>query len=172
MRYFVVIVAFFHCSFALSQARTIPCAQKIDDTASIPVIEKGIGCEERHVKEISCETIEVDAQVKDVRHWLNYLAKNLLLDPLAPDTIPGGNYKIIAWFIIDKEGCITDVKVQNDPGFGLGEKVIKMISRYDINWYPATRNGRNVKAYKKQVVTIVVEREKCKLQEEVRELIL
>jgi hypothetical protein len=51
-------------------------------------------------------------------------------------------------------------------------KVIKMISRYDINWYPATRNGRNVKAYKKQVVTIVVEREKCKLQEEVRELIL
>jgi hypothetical protein len=166
MRCFFIIVALLYCSFALSQTKTVTS----DKETEVPGIEGPIGCEERRV--ISCESVEVDALVKNSKHWLTYLTKNLLLDSLAQDTIPKGIYNIVAFFIIDKEGCITEVKVQNDPGYGLGNKVIRVISDYNIKWNPATRNGRIVKAYKKQVVTIIVENKKCKLQKEIKEFIL
>ena len=156
MRYFSVITALLYCSVASSQTKT---------PGVIHLIDGPIDCTEKKIIEekiIACESIEIDAQVKDQKHWLNYLAKNLALDPLTEDTIPGGIYNITAIFIIDKEGCITDVKVQNDPGYSLGNKVINVISWYKEKWHPAIRNGRNVRAYKKQVITIVVKNEKCK----------
>jgi protein TonB len=162
MRYFSVINALLYCSVASSQAKT---------PEVIHVIEDPIGCTvEKIIEEriITCKSIETDAQVKDQKHWLSYLDKNLAINPLAQDTIPGGIYNITAIFIIDKEGCISDVKIQNDPGYGLGNKIINVISRYKEKWDPAIRNGRNVRAYKKQVVTIIVNNEKCKekMQEE------
>ena len=120
---------------------------------------------------IVCGQIEIDAEVRNPKHWQDYLTENLKLSSLAQDTIPDGIYKIRAIFIIDKDGCIINVKVQNDPGYGLGEKVIKVISCYKEKWYPAIRNGRNVKAYKLQDVTLVVENKKCK-HEDSNEFIL
>jgi len=111
----------------------------------------------------SCRVIEKDAQV-DTTHWLAYLDQNLQLDSLAMDTIPPGIYGITVIFIIDKKGCLTEVKALNDPGYGLGIRVIRVISGYE-QWIPAERNGRKVRAYRKQVVTIISGKEKCKRSE-------
>ena len=108
----------------------------------------------------SCRVIEKDAQV-NIKHWQAYLDKGLQLDSLAQDTIPGGTYAITAIFIIGKKGCIDEVKILNDSGYGLGEKVSKVIFEYE-QWIPAERNGRKVRAYRKQVVTIIAEKGECK----------
>ena len=108
----------------------------------------------------SCRVIEKDAQV-DIKHWQAYLDQNLQLDSLAQDTIPEGTYSITAMFIIGKNGCIDEVKILNDPEYGLGKKVSKVISEYE-QWIPAERNGRKVRAYRKLVVMIVAKKEECK----------
>ena len=108
----------------------------------------------------SCRVIEKDAQV-DIKHWQAYLDQHLQLDSLAMDTIPRGIYNITVVFLIDKKGCLTEVKALNDPGYGLGNRVIKVISGYE-QWIPAERNGRKVRAYRKQVVTIIAEKGECK----------
>ena len=162
MKYFSVLTALLYCSVASSQT-------KIPEV--IHLLDRPIGCTvEKIIEEkiSTCASIEIDAQVKDHKHWLNYLDKNLAINPLTQDTIPEGVYNITAILIIDKEGCITNMKIENDPGYGLENKVSNVISRYQEKWYPAIRNGRNVRGYKKQVVTIIIKNEKCKekLQEE------
>ena len=119
------------------------------------------GSQKQESGKITCGRSEKEAKV-NTEHWQNYLSENLKLDLLAQDTIPTGNYNITAIFIIDKEGCITNVRVQDDPGYGLGRKVIRVISGYTSKWVPAEMNGRKVRAYKKEIVTIIVKNEKCK----------
>ena len=97
----------------------------------------------------------------DEKHWKNYLEKNLELDSLTLDTIPEGTYKVITIFIINKEGCISNVKVITDPGYGLGARVIKVISSYDQTCIPSEQNGRKVKAYRKQEITFVIGETVC-----------
>ena len=109
-----------------------------------------------------CGVIEKDAHV-DIKHWQTYLDQNLQLDSLALDTIPAGTYYIGVVFIIDKQGCLTDIKIQNDPGYGLGDKIVKVVSGYQ-QWIPAERNGRKVRAYRKQIVTFVVGKEECSVE--------
>ena len=120
-----------------------------------------IASQKQESGKIVCGRIEQDAKV-NTEHWQNYLSENLKLNLLAQDTIPPGNYNITAIFVIDKEGCITNVQVRDDPGYGLGKKVISVISGYTSKWTPAEMNGRKVRAYKKQIVTIIVKNEKCK----------
>lgn len=105
-------------------------------------------------------SVFIDAQM-DVKHWRQYLARTLEMDSLTIDTIPPGIYKVIAQFIINKAGCITDVKLINDPGHGLGARVIKSIYSYDGTCIPAVQNGRKVRAYRKQVITFVIEESNC-----------
>jgi hypothetical protein len=99
--------------------------------------------------------------VMDEKHWKNYLNKTLELDSLATDTIPFGIYKVVAQFIINKEGHITDVKLTKDPGHGLGDRVVKAIYFYNGKCIPSEQNGRKVKAYRKQEITFVIEKHTC-----------
>ena len=109
--------------------------------------------QEQKAEIIFCGPIEIEAKV-DIQHWRAYLEQNLQLDSLAPP----GTYSITATFIIGKNGCIDEVKILSDPGYGLGKKAAKVIAEYQ-QWFPAERNGRKVKAYRKQVITIIVEEE-------------
>ena len=115
--------------------------------------------EEQNTGIFFCGAIEKDAEV-DTRHWRDYLNQNLQLDSLAQDTIPEGTYSITATYIIGRNGCIDEVKILNDPGFGLGKKVAEVISKYE-QWIPAERNGRRVKAYRRQTITFIVEDDEC-----------
>ena len=126
-----------------------------------------IESQKQEFEKIVCGRIEKEARV-DIEHWQNYLSENLKLHPLAHDTIPPGVYNITVLFIIDKEGCITNAEVPNDPGYGLGKKVIRVLSGYNSKWIPAEMNGRKVRAYRKQILTITVKNEDCteKLREE------
>lgn len=144
----IVVVLFYFSSPALSQ------------TGSFPKNSKPEKMQSQKSDSFFCGPIEKDPEV-DTNHWQTYLARNLKLDSLETDTIPAGIYNIVVLFVIDKEGCITIVNIPNDPGYGLGDKVIRVMSSYTERWIPAERNGRKVKAFRKQVVTFIIEKKEC-----------
>lgn len=102
--------------------------------------------------------LEVEAKV-DKKEWQKYLLKNLELDSLAMDSIPPGRHTLIAQFEVGIDCKTSNVKILNDPGFGLGNRVTAVISASKGLWKPATINGLAVKSYRTQPITFVIEEE-------------
>jgi len=59
-------------------------------------------------------------------------------------------------FVVDKEGNVSDVEALTMKGTKLAEVCVNAIKR-GPKWTPAVQNGRNVKAYRKQPVSFVIE---------------
>ena len=95
-------------------------------------------------------------------NWRAYLEKNLQPDSLLLDTVPAGCYTVKVSLVIDINGRITDVIIVKDPGHGLGGWIKTCIEAYKGKWKPAQINGRPVKSYHMQPVTILIEEEKEK----------
>lgn len=75
--------------------------------------------------------------------WQKYLERNLNRDIPVQNGAPIGKYVVTLSFIIDKNGMISEVKCENDPGYGTKEEAIRVINK-SPNWRPAVQNGRNV----------------------------
>lgn len=87
--------------------------------------------------------------------WLKYLARHLNADIMSSNNAPVGVYTVIAVFIIDKEGNVTNVTAENDPGYGSKQEAIKVIAR-SPKWLPAIYNGKPILSRKKQPITFTV----------------
>ncbi len=108
-----------------------------------------------------CRSVEKDAET-DLNAWKKYLEDNFEPDSSAMDSIPAGVYKISAHIMIDRTGKISVIRIAEDPGFGLGQRLKTVIENYPGRWKPAERNGRVVKNYRIQpVIFIVGEEDTC-----------
>ncbi|MEJ7823643.1 MAG: energy transducer TonB, partial [Chitinophagaceae bacterium] len=92
--------------------------------------------------------------------WKNYLSKNfrkneVLCQMISRDTVYTETALII--FIIDKDGSITDVKCANKDSINIAlqKEAIRLISEAP-KWIPGQQNGRNVRAYRKEKISITV----------------
>ena len=90
--------------------------------------------------------------------WDTYLTTNLNSEIASNNHAPKGKYKISASFIIDKDGNVTDVSISNNPGYGTGEEVIRVLNK-SPKWTPGLQNGRFVKSWRTQNITFNVEEE-------------
>ena len=102
--------------------------------------------------------LEEEATI-DIVKWNSFLVENLTLDSLEANKLPPGTYRLIAQFIIDKDGRINSAKVLNNQGYGLGSKVSQVLCSNKILWTPAKRNGRIVKSYRTQPITFIIDEE-------------
>lgn len=75
--------------------------------------------------------------------WVNFLEKNMDSDVPVRNGAPVGKYSVIVSFVIDKDGNLTELKAENDPGFGTKEEALKIMKR-SPRWIPASQNGANV----------------------------
>ena len=75
--------------------------------------------------------------------WQKFLERNLNRDLPIQNGAPVGKYVVTLSFLVDKTGVISDVRAENDPGYGTKEEAIKVIKK-GPNWRPAVQNGRNV----------------------------
>ncbi|WP_018629485.1 M56 family metallopeptidase [Niabella aurantiaca] len=87
--------------------------------------------------------------------WARYLMQNLRGEVPVEHGAKPGNYQVIAQFVVDVQGNVSDVKLIKDPGFGMGEEALRVIKKSG-KWKPAIVNGKNVKAYRKQPITFQV----------------
>ncbi|OSZ80776.1 hypothetical protein CAP36_05905 [Chitinophagaceae bacterium IBVUCB2] len=154
MRLFFIIVFFFFASTAESQ-QLAPAKMIAEQEIQCPANETIA------VKDLFFCILEIDAKI-DEKQWLEYLVKSLELDSLSMNIIPSGTYQVIAQFIIDTSGKISEIGIVSNPCYGLGKRVTKSLSAYPGCWVPAERNGRKIKAFRRQVITFIVgEEEAC-----------
>jgi len=88
--------------------------------------------------------------------WRKYLERTLRADVPVDNGAPSGKYTVYVQFIVDKEGNISDVKSLTDNGYGMEGEAVRVI-KSGPKWTPAIQNGRQVKAYRKQPITFVVQ---------------
>ncbi|MGC4037364.1 MAG: energy transducer TonB [Chitinophagaceae bacterium] len=105
------------------------------------------------------EKVEIEAAFPGGESaWRKYLERNLNANTPVDNGAPEGSYTVWVQFIVDKEGNISDVKPLTSHGFGMEDEAVKIIKK-GPKWTPAQQNGRQVKAYRKQPITFVVQAE-------------
>ncbi len=90
--------------------------------------------------------------------WRKYLEKNLNSDAPTSNGAPPGKYTVVLSFKVDKNGAVSDINVEKDPGYGTKEEAIRVIKK-GPSWKPANQNGRLVTSIKKQAITFLVNEE-------------
>src|SRR5205814_5750538 len=88
--------------------------------------------------------------------WIKFLQSHL--DPTVPTRMraPKGKYTVWIQFIVDKDGKLSEFIALTTNGYGMEKEVIRILKK-SPKWAPAFQDGRNVKAYRKQPVTFVVD---------------
>ena len=81
--------------------------------------------------------------------WVEYLNKNLKYPEEAQKKEIQGI--VIAQFIVNKDGSLTDIKIVKSPSKILSDETLRIIKNSG-NWKPAMLNGQVVRAYKKQPI--------------------
>ncbi|MEX6686292.1 energy transducer TonB [Danxiaibacter flavus] len=131
------------------------------DVVAPPVEEKGTGVveapkakEEDYDKEF--KTVQIQAKFPGGNEaWTKYLTRNLRADVAVENGAPTGRYTVVVSFLVDKEGNISEVKAENDPGYGTADEATRVIKR-GPKWVPAEQNGRKVIYRQRQSVTFEV----------------
>lgn len=101
-------------------------------------------------------SVQIPAQFPDgIQGWTRYLERNLNRDIPIENGAPPSQYTVIVTFIVDKDGKVSDVKAENDPGYGTKEEAIRVIKK-GPNWIPANQNGKLVVYKHKQAITFRV----------------
>ena len=87
--------------------------------------------------------------------WKNYLMNHLRTNVPAKHKAPMGKYSVTVVFLVDKEGAISDVHTENDPGFGTRAEAMRVIKN-SPKWTSAIWLNNLVNYSAKQQITFVV----------------
>jgi len=135
--------------------------QGIKDEGKIEMPEvKGTGVEqapkvetEDYDKEFT--SVQIEAQFPGgMSAWKKYLERNLNDRVVEENGGPPGKYTVIVSFRVDKDGTITEVKAENNPGYGTADEAVRVVKK-GPKWNPAQQNGRSVIYRQRQSVTFV-----------------
>ncbi len=128
---------------------------RVGDTcqiAPLPDIDGGTGIIDVPTKPEIFERVEIEAEFPGgMNKWRQYLERNLRVN----DDIPEGTYAVVVQFVVDTEGNISDVIALTNHGYEMENEAVRIIKR-GPKWNPAIQNGRQVKAYRKQLITFQV----------------
>lgn len=87
--------------------------------------------------------------------WLKYLQANLKVNTAVDNGAKAGKYTVVLRFIVNADGSLSDIKCENDPGYGICAEAIRFI-KTTPRWQPAIQNGNKVNAFLKQPITFVI----------------
>ncbi len=134
-----------------------------DEGIVAPPVESGTGVVEAPKKEEDYDKIFTVVQIPaefpgGLPNWARYLERNLNRDLPVENGAPPGKYTVVVSFIVAKDGAISDVVAENDPGYGTKAEAVRVIAK-GPKWKPAVQNGRNVIYRHKQSITFMVSEE-------------
>ena len=55
---------------------------------------------------------------------------------VAPEMEEARTMRVIVFFIVEKDGSLSNIKVANDPGFGIGAEAIRVLKAIKTKWEP------------------------------------
>ena len=134
-----------------------------DDGIVAPPVESGTGVVQAPKQEEDYDKVFTVVQIAaefpgGVGAWAKYLERNLNRDLPVENGAPAGKYTVVVSFIVAKDGRISEVVAENDPGYGTKAEAVRVIQK-GPNWKPAVQNGRNVIYRHKQSITFQVSEE-------------
>ncbi len=99
------------------------------------------------------KTVQIEAKFPGgIEAWRKYLERNLNRDlPVENGAPTPAEYKVYVSFLVDKEGNISEVKAENNPGYGTAEEAVRVIKK-GPKWIAAEQNGRNVIYRQRQTI--------------------
>ncbi len=102
------------------------------------------------------EKVENQASfIGGVLAWQKFIQTNLKADVPANNGAPAGKYQVLVRFTIEKDGSLSDFVLENNPGYGTGEEVIRLL-KTSPKWKPAIQSGIKVKAIYRQPINFLV----------------
>jgi protein TonB len=134
----------------------------IKEDVIAPPVEQGTGVVEAPKVDVEdydkeFKVVQIQAQFPGGNEaWRRFLERNLNNQTPTDNGAPAGKYTVTVSFLVDKEGNISEVKAENNPGYGTSEEAVRVIKR-GPQWKPAIQNGRNVIFRQKQNITFIVE---------------
>ncbi len=87
--------------------------------------------------------------------WLKFLQTNLKTDVPVKNGGAPGKYTVILSFIVDADGSLSEIKADNDPGFGTAKEAVRLMET-SPKWIPAVKEGKNISSLTKQSITFVI----------------
>jgi hypothetical protein len=112
-------------------------------------------------------TVEVEAGFPGGQSgWINYLRKNLNANVPADNAAPIGKYTVIAKFAVGPDGSLSDIGTETNLGYGMEKEVLRIIQKSG-KWDPAIKDGKPIKAYRRQPVTFQIEEDGVEISSKV-----
>jgi protein TonB len=99
--------------------------------------------------------VKVEKEAAFDGDWNGFLKRNLDPETPANNGAPEGSYTVIVKFVVSKDGSLSDIMCETDPGYGICKEAIRVVKKTK-NWIPALQNGNSVNAYRRQPITFVV----------------
>jgi beta-lactamase regulating signal transducer with metallopeptidase domain len=87
--------------------------------------------------------------------WTQYLKRNVDNEAIAKKGGPPGNYTAVVSFLVNTDGSVTEVRGENNPGYGSKELAEKLFTK-GPRWVPASKDGKPVAYRHKMSITFVV----------------
>ncbi len=134
-----------------------------DDGVVAPPVEKSPRVAEAPKVEEDIDKIWITVQraarfAGEMEGWRKFLERNLNSDIPSQNGAPPASYTVIVSFIVDRSGAISDVRAENDPGYGTKAEAMRVIQK-SPRWEPAEQNGTTVIYRHKQSITFQVKEE-------------
>lgn len=112
-------------------------------------------CKSQGESDIAFEKVEISASTNAVA-FKKHIEANTILSDSSVWHIPPGEYKVVVSFVVDKHSYLGQFRIKSEPGFGLGQRGIKVVKSYKGKWQPASQCGRLVNAYRDQELVFTV----------------
>ncbi len=62
--------------------------------------------------------------------------------------------KVLVYFVIEKDGSMTDIQVKKDPGYGLGREAIRVLKSLRTKWSPGMIGSKAVRTAYNLPITV------------------
>ena len=105
------------------------------------------------------ETVEMGAWFpKGDEGWMRFIHKNLRTNVPRKNHAPAGSYKVSVSFFVEKDGTISELSIDENPGYGAAEELVRVLKK-SPKWVPGQQNGKIVKCRKRQTIIFQVTEE-------------
>ena len=88
-----------------------------------------------------------------IQKFYNYVGTNFEKPELNEET----TITVKVSFIVEKDGSMSNIKVLEDPGYGLGQEAIRVLKSLKTDWNPGILDGEPVRTFYNLPITVKLE---------------
>ncbi|MEZ0005677.1 protein TonB [Flavobacterium sp. 28YEA47A] len=87
-----------------------------------------------------------------IKNFLALVGKNFRL----PEIGEKATMKVFVYFVVEKNGTLSNIKVARDPGYGLGAEAIRVLKSIKTKWKPGIQNDKPVRTAYNLPITVEI----------------